>query len=474
MKSVKSALIAMLCLYMNAVLAQGTSCLSPYVLILDDVTRNYSTSSTSGNSAYCSSSEFSGPGKVTVFSFTTNASGTCVLIHLSTSPAVPAEMALYTGCNGGGNCQGLQGTSTVCFQDGTGYWAPSETLTLAPNTTYYLRIWTPSATTLTLSSKNYAPPNNFCAGATYIDENIKSDNNACHKGSTEVFAIQLCAFSLENTAFYTYIVDLNGVSSIQLNNISCDNSDVGNNNGFQIGFFTGSCGSLTKISCTTLAGGSLSAVTGSLASGTQVWVAIDGALGSNCSYDVTAFNAKILPVTLKYFNAWKLQVANRLTWLTTNENNFSRFEIEKSIDGYNFIKIGEQRARGNHHKETTYSFDDNEVRPLQYYRLKYIDIDNKTSYSNIIKISRDDIVNTKVIFNNRVTNQLNLKIIDLPSNDLSIKIIDNSGREVKSQQVKIMNGENYLNLNTGSIPSGFYYMILSSDNYKRTFSFVKS
>jgi hypothetical protein len=60
------------------------------------------------------------------------------------------------------------------------------------------------------------------------------------------------------------------------------------------------------------------------------------------------------------------------------------------------------------------------------------------------------------------------------TNDLLIKIIDNSGREIRMQKVKINPGENLFNLNTGSIPPGFYYMILSADNYKRTFSFVKS
>jgi hypothetical protein len=69
---------------------------------------------------------------------------------------------------------------------------------------------------------------------------------------------------------------------------------------------------------------------------------------------------------------------------------------------------------------------------------------------------------------------LALRIIDMDAKDLSIKIIDNSGREIKRQNVKINVGENSLNINTGSIPSGFYYLMLSADNYKRTFSFVKS
>lgn len=475
MKPVKFVIPVALCFIASYSFGQGAGCNNPHVLALDSVSRNFSVSPTSGNSAECGSG-FSGSGKITVFSFTTNASGSCVLVHIATSaPVQVAEVALYSGCGGTGTCQGLQTGSSVCFVDGTGYWAPSQTLTLLPNTTYYLRVWTPAAGTLTMSAINYSPPNNLCSGASWISTNATDDNNACAKPSTEVTPVSLCAFSLENTAFYTYIVETSGVSSIQLNNISCDNlSDGDAETGFQIGFFVGSCGSLIKIGCATGDGGSLSAPTPWLTAGTQVFVGIDGTSGSNCSYTITAFNATVLPITLKYFTAWKRPDANRLTWMTTDERDFSQFEIEKSTDGVNFIRIGTKSARGGIKTETTYSFDDNEIKPVQFYRLKQIDINGKPTYSNIIRVNRNDITNAKVIFSNKITSILALRIIDMPADQLSLKIIDNSGREVRSQNIRIAPGENSVQVNTGSMPSGFYYLILSAENYKRTFSLVKS
>jgi hypothetical protein len=475
MKPVKFVILAMLCATTTYLYPQGASCLNPHVLALDTVSRNFTVSPTSGNAAECSSG-FSGTGKITIFRFTTDASGSCVLVHIATSaPVQVVEVAMYTGCGSStGICNGLQTGSSVCFVDGTGYWAPSQTLTLLPNTIYYLRVWTPAAGTITMSARNYPPPNNLCSGASWISENARDDNNACAKGSTEVTPVQLCAFSLENTAFYKYIVESNGVSSIQLNDINCDNLNSAAETGFQIGFFVGSCGSLIKISCATGSGGSLTATTGWMAAGTQVTVAIDGNSGSNCSYKITAFNATVLPITLKYFTAWKRPDANRLTWLTTSEKNFSHFEIEKSRDGVNFVKITSIEGKGGNSKETAYTFDDIEVKAVQYYRLKYVDANGQNMYSNILRVNRDDVTNAKVLFSNRVTNLLALRLIDMNVDNLSIKIIDNSGREIKRQNVKINPGENSLNINTGSIPSGFYYLMLSADNYKRTFSFVKS
>ena len=474
MRPVKFVIPVVLCLITTFANGQGASCTNPHVLALDTISRNFSVSPTSGNAAECSSG-FSGSGKITVFSFTTDASGSCVIVHIATSaPVQVAEVAMYTGCGGTGTCQGLQTGSSVCFVDGTGYWAPSQTLTLAPNTTYYLRVWTPAAGTLTMSARNYSPPNNYCSGASWISTYSTDDNNACAKPSTEVTPVQLCAFSLENTAFYTYIVENNGVSSVQLNNVSCDNLNSAAETGFQIGFFVGSCGSLIKIACATGSGGSLSAPTGWLPAGTQVYVAIDGTAGSNCSYEITAFNATVLPIVLKYFTAWKRPDANRITWMTTDEKDFAQFEIEKSVDGANFIRIGTRIAKGGIKAETSYSFDDNEMRPVQFYRLKQIDKNGNYSYSNVIKVNRDDVTNAKVVFGNRISNLLALRIIDMPTDQLSLKIIDNSGREVKSQNVRINPGENSVQVNTSSISNGFYYLILSGDNYKRTFSFVKS
>lgn len=474
MKPVKFVILVMLCAISTFAYSQGASCSSPHVLALDIISRNFSVSPTSGNAAECSSG-FSGSGKITIFSFTTDASGSCVLVHIATSaPVQAAEVSLYTGCGGTGTCQGLQTGSSVCFVDGTGYWAPSQTLTLLPNTTYYLRVWTPAAGTITMSARNYPPPNNLCSGASYIGPTATSDNNACAKPSTEVTPVQLCAFSLENTAFYTYYVEISGVSSIQLNSINCDNLNSAAETGFQIGFFVGSCGSLTKISCETGSGGSLTSTTGWLPAGTQVFVAIDGTAGSNCSYTITAFNAMVLPVTIKYFTAWKRPDANRITWLTTSEKSFSHFEIEKSTDATNFVRIATVAGKGHTNGETAYSYDDNDVKAMQYYRLKYVDIDGKYAYSNVIRVSRDDMTNAKVIFNNRITSMLALRIIDMPTDRLLIRIIDNSGREIRAQNVKINPGENSFNLNTGSIPSGLYYLMLSGENYKRTFSFVKS
>jgi hypothetical protein len=111
-----------------------------------------------------------------------------------------------------------------------------------------------------MSARNYPPPNNLCNGATVISPNETNDNNACAKASTEVTPVQLCAFSLENTAFYTYFVETNGVSSIQLNNIDCDNLNSAAETGYSNWILRRSCGVTYKDQLCNRIGSSLTAI----------------------------------------------------------------------------------------------------------------------------------------------------------------------------------------------------------------------
>ena len=453
--------------------SQGNSCSTPYSLILDGVTRNYSISSLTGLALHCTNINYIGTGHVTIFSFTTNASGSCVLVDLTTPGFQPAEVLLYERCSGGGALQNLEVASSVCFDDGTGFWAPSETLVLTPNHTYFLRIWTPGTGILKLSAKNYDPPNNTCAGATLIGTTPIADNNACHKPSTEVTPIQLCAFSLENTAFYRYIVDVSGVSVLMINNISCDNSAAGATAGFQIGFFKGSCGALIPISCYAAIGGSISAPTDSLPEGTQVTVAIDGMSGSNCSYMINAFNAVFLPVSIKYFTAWMTPASNTLRWVTVNETGNTDFDIEKSVDGLNFHKIGTLRGGNNPRPSEDYTFEDVTPWADQYYRLRMVGSQGRVIYGNIIRVKRGIIQTGQVIIQNPVTEKLKVRITSQKAEMVRMQILDGEGRMVKNETSRIDKGEHIYPIDISQLPKGVYYLIIPGQGSQSGYKFIK-
>jgi hypothetical protein len=99
----------------------------------------------------------------------------------------------------------------------------------------------------------------------------------------------------------------------------------------------------------------------------------------------------VLPVDLLSFNGEVSGTTNKLNWVTATEINNSHFIIERSADGINFEEIGSVNGQIHSASLQTYSFLDRE--PLlgtNYYKLRQIDFDNQASFSNVIKVKRDD------------------------------------------------------------------------------------
>jgi hypothetical protein len=459
--------------YCTAASGQGTDCNDAYNLPLNGSCNNYTISTTTGSAVHCTGGLYSGTGSLTYFKFTTNATGSCVLIDLKTSGYQAAEVTLWETCHGGGSVANQLPSSSVCFNDGKGYWAPCETETLTPNTTYWLRIWTPGGGTDTLCASNYTPPNSTCAGATPIGSTPILDNNSCNRPSPEVTTDQLCANSLENTAFYTYTIDVTGASIVTISNITCDNSNLGINAGFQIGFFTGNCGSLIWQSCYADSNGTVQATTAAYPAGTKITVAIDGVMGSNCSYTISAFNAIPLPASLRYFSAWKKQNSNSLKWLTLAETNFPHFEIEKSLDGMNFFKIGTVAGQNHNNTETNYGFEDPNISANQYYRLKIVGANGNFVYSNVARIKREDMPSESVTFQNYVSDKIVLKVSSIENKITNIRIIDALGREMKMRNTNFNKGESTCTIDVQSLNKGIYYLVFSGNNSQKQWSFIK-
>ena len=98
--------------------------------------------------------------------------------------------------------------------------------------------------------------------------------------------------------------------------------------------------------------------------------------------------AAALPVKLINFSAVKQNELVKLTWSTAQEENSQLFDVERSINGINFTKIGTVGAKGFSSVKADYSFDDKQpAAGLNYYRLKQVDLDGKYTYSAVVKVN---------------------------------------------------------------------------------------
>jgi hypothetical protein len=109
---------------------------------------------------------------------------------------------------------------------------------------------------------------------------------------------------------------------------------------------------------------------------------------------ILSYGSGPLPVTLFSFTGksdGKNQ--NLLKWITADEKDFDRFEVQRSSDARSFETIGVvfgQKVKGEEVNESgilnTYTFTDLTAGPSNYYRLKMRDKDGSFDYSRIISI----------------------------------------------------------------------------------------
>ena len=95
--------------------------------------------------------------------------------------------------------------------------------------------------------------------------------------------------------------------------------------------------------------------------------------------------AEPLPVKLEYLTAKQENCVIQLTWRTSLEVDFSRFEVEHSTDARTFSKTNSITQSGANH---IYTIKDEKALPdSNFYRLKMINNDGSFQYSSMVSIN---------------------------------------------------------------------------------------
>lgn len=168
---------------------------------------------------------------------------------------------------------------------------------------------------------------------------------------------------------------------------------------------------------------------------------------------------------------WKNEQA-LLQWATSYEEQTSHYEIEQSADGAIFKRIGTVKAAGNSTVRKDYQFTDiNPVKGWNYYRIRQIDLDGKSSYSKVITLLNRKELSQPLLYPNPAHNQV---YIELPSSKDFEKIqVFNSNGQLQYAG-KINNGQTYMLLDISQYASGSYLVQLKGAKETHTLRFVKS
>lgn len=108
--------------------------------------------------------------------------------------------------------------------------------------------------------------------------------------------------------------------------------------------------------------------------------------------DIYLFEATATPLAVELldFSAHPHPTYTEVKWSTASESNSSHFELEKSIDGYNWNKISTIQSAGFSSSRIDYSHKDLEIiNGDSYYKLKEIDYNGSIETFETIYVKRD-------------------------------------------------------------------------------------
>ena len=182
----------------------------------------------------------------------------------------------------------------------------------------------------------------------------------------------------------------------------------------------------------------------------------------------------VIPVELTSFSADVEWTTITLKWNTATELNNRGFEIQRKIEGSDWIKIGFKEGKGTSSEQTIYDFQDDiaEIGVNKfYYRLKQLDLNGNYIYSNTIG----------VILNNPKAYELNYNYPNPfnPTTNISYSVpavgmvrllIYNTLGEVIQELVNGIKHPGYYNLkwDASNLKSGIYFLNMKANNFVST------
>jgi len=198
-------------------------------------------------------------------------------------------------------------------------------------------------------------------------------------------------------------------------------------------------------------------------------------VGTSGQYAV-AGNAESLPVELAGFEGRQVEGGVRLTWQTASEENNAGFRVQRRAGEGDWTKVGSVEGAGTTDEPQRYRFTDED---LPYaadsvrYRLKQVDLDGTTSYSDPVVVDRGAVEELQLLGTapNPASSRATVRFAVPEGTDaeaVTMRLYDVLGRAVRTVQAEAEAGRHELQLDVNGLGSGTYFLRLRGENAIKT------
>ncbi|MGB3802204.1 MAG: LamG-like jellyroll fold domain-containing protein, partial [Lewinella sp.] len=180
------------------------------------------------------------------------------------------------------------------------------------------------------------------------------------------------------------------------------------------------------------------------------------------SVNAVVIGSAVLPVELFYFEGRVVGKGVRLYWGTMSEENNRGFEVQRSVDGRRFEKIGFVLATGDRFVARDYNFTDTaELGGTVYYRLRQVDNDGGYAYSNVLSY-RLSLQRPALLYPNPVQSTATLQLTWPSTAEIKLVLVDARGSTVFSLELT-ESETGSRDLNFQAYPAGIYWLLVKQD-----------
>ena len=185
------------------------------------------------------------------------------------------------------------------------------------------------------------------------------------------------------------------------------------------------------------------------------------------------------PVALGQLAASNNTFGNTISWSSISETANKGFEVQRSTDGVNFTTIAfvaSKALNGNSSATIQYSYiDENPAIGENYYRVKQVDLNANSSFTNIAKIIKG-LANTDglTLYPNPAKDKLNIALNSLNGKKSTITIFNNNGKSVR--QISLLGTGSLLNTSVSldGLANGLYFIKVETEGKIESSRFVKN
>ena len=190
-------------------------------------------------------------------------------------------------------------------------------------------------------------------------------------------------------------------------------------------------------------------------------------VAANQKADPSCYASGALPVRLLSFTATyqRSEEMVLLEWTTTDELNHEYTDVERSADGRHFERVAALPGRGRQLSDVQeyHAEDDSPLPGLSYYRLRHVDYDGTTTYSETRSVDRPEahlkgqvrLSPNPAVYDAQLTLTLHRAL-----HDVKLSVVSAAGMIHRVQRLSLHQGFNKLAIDAMALPAGQYWVRL--------------